>query len=104
MAAFYLKCKHKALETLALGPMHRNALPLTPNATVRVCYMLQHNLICSVIVIGLLSITDQNFGEISVLLFSIFMEKLKWNFRFPCQSTFQHALHNHLHYHPRLAQ
>jgi hypothetical protein len=23
---------------------------------------------------------------------------------FPCQSTFHHALHNHLHYHPRLAQ
>jgi hypothetical protein len=26
------------------------------------------------------------------------------NFGFPCQSTFHHALHNHLHYHPRLAQ
>jgi hypothetical protein len=26
------------------------------------------------------------------------------NFGFPCLSTFHHALHNHLHYHPRLAQ
>jgi hypothetical protein len=26
------------------------------------------------------------------------------NFGFPRQSTFHHALHNHLHYHPRLAQ
>jgi hypothetical protein len=26
------------------------------------------------------------------------------NFGFPCQSTFHHVLHNHLHYHPRLAQ
>jgi hypothetical protein len=27
-----------------------------------------------------------------------------WNFGFPCQSTFHLLLHNHLHYHPRLAQ
>jgi hypothetical protein len=26
------------------------------------------------------------------------------NFGFPCQSTFHLLLHNHLHYHPRLAQ
>jgi hypothetical protein len=26
------------------------------------------------------------------------------NFGFPCQSTFHLILHNHLHYHPRLAQ
>jgi hypothetical protein len=26
------------------------------------------------------------------------------NFGFPCQSTFHLFLHNHLHYHPRLAQ
>jgi hypothetical protein len=26
------------------------------------------------------------------------------NFGFPSQSTFQLLLHNHLHYHPRLAQ
>jgi hypothetical protein len=26
------------------------------------------------------------------------------NFSFPCQSTFHLLLHNHLHYHPRLAQ
>jgi hypothetical protein len=26
------------------------------------------------------------------------------NFCFPCQSTFHLLLHNHLHYHPRLAQ
>jgi hypothetical protein len=26
------------------------------------------------------------------------------NFGFPCQSTFYLLLHNHLHYHPRLAQ
>jgi hypothetical protein len=26
------------------------------------------------------------------------------NFGFPCQSTFDLLLHNHLHYHPKLAQ
>jgi hypothetical protein len=26
------------------------------------------------------------------------------NFGFPCQSTFNLLLHNHLHYHPELAQ
>jgi hypothetical protein len=26
------------------------------------------------------------------------------NFGFPCQYTFHLLLHNHLHYHPRLAQ
>jgi hypothetical protein len=26
------------------------------------------------------------------------------NFGLPCQSTFHLLLHNHLHYHPRLAQ
>jgi hypothetical protein len=26
------------------------------------------------------------------------------NFDFPCQSTFHLLLHNHFHYHPRLAQ
>jgi hypothetical protein len=26
------------------------------------------------------------------------------NFGFPCQSTFHLLLHNHLHYHPSLAQ
>jgi hypothetical protein len=29
---------------------------------------------------------------------------LSENFGFPCQSTFHLLLHNHLHYHPRLAQ
>jgi hypothetical protein len=29
---------------------------------------------------------------------------LRENFGFPCQSTFHLLLHNHLHYHPRLAQ
>jgi hypothetical protein len=27
-----------------------------------------------------------------------------FGFGFPCQSTFHLLLHNHLHYHPRLAQ
>jgi hypothetical protein len=35
-----------------------------------------------------------------VALGQIFSE----NFGFPCQSTFHLLLHNHLHYHPRLAQ
>jgi hypothetical protein len=29
---------------------------------------------------------------------------LSENFGFPCQSTFHLLLHNHIHYHPRLAQ
>jgi hypothetical protein len=29
---------------------------------------------------------------------------LSENFGFPCQSTIHLLLHNHLHYHPRLAQ
>jgi hypothetical protein len=35
-----------------------------------------------------------------VALVQVFTE----NFGFPCQSTFHLLLHNHLHYHPRLAQ
>jgi hypothetical protein len=35
-----------------------------------------------------------------VALVQVFFE----NFDFPCQSTFHLLLHNHLHYHPRLAQ
>jgi hypothetical protein len=42
---------------------------------------------------GILSWTKVALGQ-------VFSE----NFGFPCQSTFHLLLHNHLHYHPRLAQ
>jgi hypothetical protein len=42
-----------------------------------------------------------DFAMDKVALEQEFSEK---NFGFPCQSTFDLLLHNHLHYHPRLAQ
>jgi hypothetical protein len=44
-----------------------------------------------------------SFGNLwwtKVALVQVFFE----NFGFPCQSTFRLLLHNHLHYHPTLAQ
>jgi hypothetical protein len=41
-----------------------------------------------------------DFGWTKVALGQVFSE----NFGFPCQSSFHLLLHNHLHYHPRLAQ
>jgi hypothetical protein len=42
---------------------------------------------------GILWLTKMALGQ-------VFSE----NFGFPCQSTFHLLIHNHLHYHPRLAQ
>jgi hypothetical protein len=41
----------------------------------------------------------RDFVMEKVVLGQVFSE----NFGFPCQSTFHLLLHNHLHYHPRLA-
>jgi hypothetical protein len=54
-----------------------------PAALKYVCIydMFKYNLICPVTVFSLLSLIEQGFGEMFVLLFSILMEKLKRKFR-----------------------
>jgi hypothetical protein len=76
MPASYFKYKEKVFEALALGLMYWSTPPLMPTATVYV----QQKLNFYVTVISLLPLIHQSFGEMAVLSFSIFMEKLNWKF------------------------